>query len=150
MDSTSPDSAHPLTADVQEIIPGLVVEWLRDRQIVTITNKGGASRVFVDTWINTVTSIMLSWPAPQPFLYLQDLSDKKNVVTTYSRQRAAALYKLRPELAGFVAVVVAPSLTAQLVRLFLRMQNRNLKIEVFFDRKVALDWLQQKLTALKD
>jgi hypothetical protein len=147
MPPISPDSAHPFDSDVQEIIPGLVVEWLCDKQIVVITNKGGASRTFVDAWIDTVTKIMLSWPATQAFLYLQDLSDKQNVVTPYSRQRAAELYKLRPELTGCVAVVIAQSLTAHLVRLFLRMQKRNLKIELFFSRQGALDWLQQRIAS---
>lgn len=132
-------------SDLREIVPGLVVEWLSDKCIVVITNKGGASRSFVDAWINTLSDIMHQWPAGRPFLLLQDLSDKTNAVTVYSRERAAALYKVRPELAGRVAVVVAQSLTTQLVRLFLRVRQNNLKIEMFYSREQGLDWLQEVL-----
>lgn len=117
-------------------------EWLHDGQIVVFKTTEN-SRPAVDAWFEMVKSVMLNWPDDEPFLAVQDFSDQRITVTPYSRAKNEELYRLRPDLQAFMAVILPKTFAAQLFQLLFRFLRRdNWQSRVFPTRHAGIQWLE--------
>jgi hypothetical protein len=154
----STEGIHPMTqlesnnAHAQFIYEhpasGIVQEWTNDRSlcIFAITNSRPET---IDAWAYCVKQTIFRWDAKQPCYLLHDL--RKAGAFTFNSQlqlRFADLYRYRPALARFVAVVLPKNsdmcLLAQLsvrVRELTAPSMSAAHWNIFSSRLEALSWL---------
>src|SRR5690348_14362800 len=95
----------PENEDFEELTPGLSCYWLMDHRIV-VFEALAASRVVVDTWVNSVIREMANWPHDRPYLVLHDFRAKNIALTPYARKRAQDLIPISSGTPGYAAIVV--------------------------------------------
>jgi hypothetical protein len=139
--STTP----PVEPSIEEVAPGVTLEWLLDRRVAAFTFKT-AVRESIDRARDKMKAVMENWPADHLYLGITDFSDPKLGLTPYVRERVKEPATWRPELRGYVALVMPRTFAAQLVQLALQAQrNDSRQVRAFFDREAAIAWLKSKL-----
>jgi hypothetical protein len=151
------DNAHPSPSDsptaspesapsVETIAPGITLEWLCDGRIPAFTMKTSA-RASIDAWIEKLKEVGKEWPAGQPFLSLQDISDKNVGATPYFRARIEEMPTWRPQqVEAHVALIVPRSIQGRLFQMFLQARKGE-PVRIFFSREDGLAWLVKRLEA---
>jgi hypothetical protein len=130
---------------IEELAPGVTLEWLFDRQMVVLTLQT-AAREAIDATLERIKHIMETWPADRPYIAMQDLSYPKLNMTPYARERIKEPQQWCPELGGYIALVLPSTFVAQIVHLFLRTQKDDRReVRGFMSRDKALAWLQSKI-----
>lgn len=128
----------------EEIGAGLEISWVHDGKILQFA----VSELTHDT-LNTGAEILRDsieqWPIERPYLLMLDTS--RGVLTPYGKTKMVELGNLRPELKGRVAVIVAPSAWGHMTSFFVNrvMPKHTRERRVFFNRDVAMQWLEELL-----
>jgi len=140
---TSP-SIELTELQTETIIPGFTRSWMFDKRIVVFRGTG-VERTIVDAWVNCVKETMLQWPPNQIYLAVHDFTMKELFLTPYARKRAEELIPLSTQTPGHAAILLTPTVTAHLIRLFLRTQRRSGNDnQIFFNKADAIKWLLSK------
>ncbi len=143
--STRPVVIPDPTAVTEEISLSIMREWLENRRIVVYTVRD-TTRATVDICYDQMSKTYQEWPADRIYLGLNDFSGKGSVLTPYVQKRLRDLQAVRPDLHGYVAIVMPQGLLGQLVRLFVRANPAPVrKYNVFFSRTDGLRWLFSRL-----
>ncbi len=96
----------------------------------------------VDAWAADLTHELESWPSDRPWRLLLDIRMKGSVVSPYALRRAREIARLRPELAGRLAILIGSSLAAQIISIALRRApNSYRKRACFANEVMATAWL---------
>ncbi len=138
--SSAPQANTPIV--VEQLSSGVTREWLHDRQIVVYTVKD-VRRETIDTWTEAFKSDIGDWPADRLFRVVQDLR-LAGGTTPYGRARGQEMFRTRPEVRVWTALVLPDTFVNTLIRLFVRAQatrNATRVREFFTTREEALTWL---------
>jgi hypothetical protein len=135
---------------MDEVAPGVLLEWLCDRQIV-IMWLCDLSRSSVDAYIETSLEIIDTWPRDKPYLALKVLQPNQ-IMSRYLRYRTNEIGQriLKCGLEGRSAIVCPDDETADLIDMAVRtdeIEVPHMQRKTFSDQDQALDWLLQALKA---
>ena len=126
-----------------EILPGLTLEKLHDGKIL-VWSASASTRAISAAWYEHTKKQLEDWPENQPYLALLNMA--RVILTPFARDQAKELTEIRADISGRVAVVVSPSPTGHLIRLFVnRSLPKTRERRVFFSFDEALTWLEEAL-----
>src|SRR5689334_7060523 len=106
------------SSKIEVLAPGVTCEWLHDNAIV-VFKVATSNRNDVGLMFDKMQAVIEQWPADQPYLALQDLSETAGGMTPYARARAKVIAAWRPNLEAHVALVTQPTFQSRLIRLFM-------------------------------
>lgn|GEM_PF-7124799 len=134
--------------DAEEIIPGFVRGWLRDRKIVVYKLLSNEDYV-VDRWIEVGRETLLSWKVSTPYCAIHDLSAGGVELTPYARLATTTAIKRLPLLPMYSANVLSQSPTNRLLQLFvsfnLGTKHPTLKRQIVFSLEDGVTWLLHQI-----
>jgi hypothetical protein len=130
------------------------VSWLDDNRIVVLRIRH-TDRATVDEWVSKIRQVSYSWNPKRPFLALYDMSSRDVSFTPYMRQESQRvneeLASKIPNAVGQVAIMIPPTSSAHLLRLFFyREVNPHFKQvehQVFKEEGSALAWLRRSIAS---
>jgi hypothetical protein len=137
----------PVAEEVEQIVPGLTLEWFFDRRVSVLTLSSIEFEA-IDAWLETAVRVARERPAGQPHLGVHDMSSKNLTLTPYLRKKVQEAAAAVPEKGGRVAVVGPQGPTGSVVRLFANTLVRLMigrPIRIFASRQEALVWLAEAL-----
>lgn len=121
--------------------PRYVKEWLSDRRILCYRFYD-LSPVTIDDWSKDLTVEITTWPDERPWRLLLDIRLRGSIVSTYALRRSREIARLRPDLPGRLAVLVASKLAADIISMAIRVTNNTYRQRhVFVSEPPALYWL---------
>lgn len=146
MNPVNPVTTSIAAPTVEEIAPGVTIEWLNDRRIVVGTMDTSQHNQAMRGWHQWILATIRDWPAEKPFLLLIDPS-KNPVWTPQMREQSEELRRhAEARLKGRVAVVVpAPSFVVTAMNMFIRSGRNKIPSRLFDTREKALAWLEEYL-----
>lgn len=129
-------------SNVQEIAPGITMEWLHNDQIIAYT-MGTSDSGYVDDLVKVVHQNMENWPADRPYLAIYEITNNDMFLTPHVRTRLKDALTSFPDLHGRYAAVLPGGGTSHAIRLFLMTTHRQgvREHKIFRDRETALTWL---------
>ncbi|MDX2163437.1 MAG: hypothetical protein SF162_19120 [bacterium] len=148
---------------LEEVFPGLIREWLYDRQIV-VYRLTTVSQTIIQQWEGLVLKTMEAWDKAKPYLALHDVSetgvslqyatlvrfDLMNIgITDPGRELAEAYFNEFPEFRARVAIGFNLSVSGQVSQTVmdrLKMKHPSITYKTFFNRERSLVWLSDALT----
>lgn len=135
-------------ATIEEIIPGLQLEWLYENRIVVLT-LSSAERHVVDAYLELNIAVIREWPEDRLYLTVQVVKSGFTM-TPYLSRRALEILKVCRELeiSGRNAVIVPHPRLAQIMQLLIQTRRDltpDLKARMFSDRDQSLNWLKEAL-----
>jgi hypothetical protein len=121
---------------------GVVQEILHEGKIAVFSGVQ-ATREAVDGWVEGVITYVKAWPVERVCLLMHDFSTARALLTPYAQSRVQELIRSRPDLVGFISIVVPRNISGQAVRLFMGMQKLPPKLvnQVHFTRDEGFRWL---------
>ncbi len=130
---------------VETFTPFVSREWLYNRCIVyhTISDSSRASiqearKMFLDS--------MGKWSATQLYLAVNDFSSPNMSFSPTMQQALREIRQVRPELKGYIAIVMPKGFVSQIIRLFVRSNPGVRANELFYTREEAINWLLKKMS----
>lgn len=116
-------------------------EWLADRRVVCYRFHDMSPRT-IDVWSNDLSAELLEWPDDRPWRLLLDIRLRGSIVSSYALRRSREIARLRPELPGRLAVLVASKLAADIISMAIRVTNNTYRQrKVFVSETPAVYWL---------
>lgn len=116
---------------------------------VTVITVNSLDRAGVDAWIDTTDALIRARQPHQTMYVLHDVSAHDNAFPPYLRDRLDWISQEHPDVLAHVAIVNKRTITAQIGRLFieriLRHRQPHTQYRIFFDRNLALTWLQNQM-----
>lgn len=133
---------------VEEVAPGLTLEWLYENRIVVFT-LSSAERPTIDAYVEWNIAVMRGWPKARPYLTMQ-AATPDFTLTPYMSRRALLILNTFRELGlkGRNAVIIPHKRVAQILQLLIQARRGlvpNLKARAFYDRDQGLTWLKELL-----
>ena len=132
------------SSTIEQLAPGVTIEWLHDKKIIVVTSHDTA-RTSVDSWMNRSADILQNWPSDRPYLCAIDASDPNVTRTPYSQGRLKELRTLRPDLKRYMALIPPKTYVMQLMQLSMKLPTSREEMKIFFTRDEAIKWLQSKI-----
>lgn len=136
------NNAH-YPARFEQITPHVTREWLDDGQFVVFDIRSVA-RTDVDATYAIMAQTMREWSPDKPYLAINDFSRANSILSPYAQKHLRAIRLYRPELKGYIAIVMPRGLVANVVRIFVRANPGARQNEMFYKREDALAWLRLK------
>jgi hypothetical protein len=85
------------------------------------------------------------WPNDKSWRLLLDIRLRGSIVSAYALRRSREIARLRPELPGRLAVLVASRLAADIITIAIRGANNSYRSRsVFVSESLALHWLTEE------
>jgi hypothetical protein len=121
-------------------------EWLYGRRILyhTITDS---ARSTIDCAREMLTDSLTTWTSKQRYLAVEDYSSADISFTPQLQQVFKDIRRIRPDVDGFVAIVLPEGYVSQLIRLFDHAHPSIREYGLFYTRGEALDWLLVRLNS---
>jgi len=120
---------------------GYVKEWLAENQVLCYRLYDLTIQT-VDAWSADLSGEFSTWPSEKSWRLMLDIRLRGSIVSTYALRRAREIARLRPELAGRLAVLVASRLAADIITIAIRATNNSYRRRaVFVNETLALHWL---------
>src|SRR4051812_13154448 len=98
-------SQAPRRTVIEEIAPGITVNWLADRRILFIM-FGTVLPDSVDTALAYINDLIDTWPADRPFLSVLDFASKAITLTPAIRSCNLRIVQRQPDIPGSNAVIL--------------------------------------------
>ncbi len=137
----------PRPPEPKPIMPGLLVEWTDDGQIVIFVVRD-LSRPVIDAWVTELQAALDANPAGQPFLSLYDLNFPRVTLTPYAKARIGKVLEDHQNLSGRTALVMPRNFLVALAQIFLRGGKPGTRQRrIFHSREDGLAWLRESLSA---
>lgn len=126
---------------MSQVLPRYTKEWLLEKRVLCYRFEDMTMHT-VDQWATDLSGELNNWPSNRPWRLILDIRLHGNIVNTYALRRAREISRLRPELPGRLAVLVASRLAADIITIAIRAANNSYrKRAVFVNEPLALHWL---------
>jgi len=141
----------PVPDSIEEITPGVTVEWFANRRIVAYTVRTTA-RQAIDIYGKYMLKVLNDWPADQTYLTLQDFAEPSMSFTPLLRKYVDDVLVARLDIVHYTSLLMPPTFLAQLAKAFIHLRNKPGKVETNLSpsRSAGLAWLWTKLPAGED
>ncbi|HRE47465.1 MAG TPA: hypothetical protein PLD47_07045 [Aggregatilineales bacterium] len=131
-------------------------EWIDEGTIVIYTGKS-PSRQSIDTLFADVRQVMSAADVENAPGFVYDVSHPDSGITPYASQQARQALMHRPELYGFVAIIVRQNFSGWAIKLFINSLQQTVRgaaknLHVFYHREDGIKWLRvvrQQYAAMK-
>ncbi|CAG1011325.1 MAG: hypothetical protein IAE83_10200 [Anaerolinea sp.] len=137
---SSPQSTEPI---VEQITPYLRREWFDNRQIV-VFDIDNVIRETVDKTYALMQQTMIEWDLNRPYLAINDFATSHAALSPYAQKQLRQIRMFRPELKGYVAIVMPSGIVTSVIRIFVRTSPGIRENEMFPNREAAFQWLRSK------
>jgi hypothetical protein len=125
-------------------------EWLSDRRVLCYRFRDMSPHT-IDAWSNDLSAELTTWPDDRPWRLLLDIRLRGSIVSSYALRRSREIARLRPELNGRLAVLVASKLAADIISMAIRVTNNTYRQRrVFVSETPAVYWLTHEDTRFVD
>ncbi len=116
-------------------------EWLQEDRILCY-RFFAMNNVTIDHWFKDLQAEFGEWPLERPWRLLLDIRLGGGLINTYSLRRSREIARMRPELTGRLAVLVASKLSHDIIAMAIRAtSNAYRKRAVFMHEAQAIQWL---------